>query len=217
MLIKFFCGRTQLAMVGFMLAFTVAPLAFAGPIGFVEAQGTAYVFPAGSDTRLNVNGSQAIFANDRIEVASGSLALNLNGGGSFSFSGPSAASVGMLRANEVELILDHGSISYALPHGSRGFSVRSAGVVVANSDSDNSGAAGSIRSGAIQRLANGELRTHARSGNLRVTDQEGMEHTVVSGEQLSIGSDGATKTPADDDAPEDDRRFEPAPRPQSIS
>lgn len=209
--------RAQLGFAAILLAASIFQVAVAGPLGFVEANGTAFVYPAGTDTRLNVNGSQAIFADDRIELTSGSLILNLNGGGSFSFTGPAVATLGVAHGDQISVDLGQGGFSYSLPSGSRNLSVRAADMVVASNAYDLNADPGSVRSGAIERLASGELRTQARSGSLRVVDRDGTEHKVAAGEQLSIGDEGATKVISGDDEQDDDRRVDPAPRPQSIS
>ncbi|TVR93518.1 MAG: hypothetical protein EA418_11875 [Wenzhouxiangellaceae bacterium] len=204
-----------LAFAALMLASVCVSSVQAGPIGFVESNGIAYVYPAGSETRLNVNGSQAVFANDRIELASGSLVLNLNGGGSVAFSGPSAAILGAA-SERLDLELSHGAFTYSLPAGARNLNVRTSDAVISSRDLDPS-EAGVIRSGAIERLSSGGLRTHARSGSLQVIDRDGTEHVLGAGQGISIDGAEIQSLSSDDAEADDTRRVEPAPRPRSIS
>ena len=210
-----FFRQPALAFSALMLALVCVSSVQAGPIGFIEANGIAYVYPSGSEARLNVNGSQAVFANDRIELASGSLVLTLNGGGNVSFSGPSAATLGA-SSDRLDLELSHGSFTYDLPAGARSLNVRASDVMISSRSVDDD-AVGVIRSGAVERLGSGELRTHARSGSLQVIDRDGTQHILGAGEGMSIDGAEIQGISVDDADSDNNRRVEPAPRPRSIS
>lgn len=181
-------SRAAIAAIG--LAFAGSSAFAADALGTLEAEGAYELRASGTSEFVRFNQSGATwYAGDTLRTRGGSAVLNLDAGGGLGLHEQSQATVMQAADGELQIELAQGKLLYALPDARRPMVVRAGNFTLSTAADEavrTNVNAGDQFIGAVQRLADGNLRIEVRSGQLNVRNGDAHRVSVGAGETVGL-------------------------------